>query len=1430
MYRLLLLLVFLGTTTFLFAQAPPPDSLIPADRQVLFQEELAELMTGGKPEPVETAYQAFMDVFLSGHFSEAERQRIVDLGLLMREHRLGASPHFQSFLNALVKVKQTTDGPARFQEWTKVLETLLHDDANMSANDVGAFLQFSQDFFTYNAVRYSPNSTSWFVFTEDIDWRYDGRPVLDMDKARLVANRLDDTLVIEQAKVVYYPIEFQLEGYQGRTSWERTELGPDVYVDMQRFTIDTKRSLYEAPVAFLRYPLYFGEVKIKGHFEDKLVSDNSRTSYPRFESEEEFLNFANVGEGIRLRGGFRLHGNTVYAFGSGAREAEVLLLNQRNQPRFRSTSELWTVRNQERLVGSNCHAVVYIGADTLFHPSVNVRIDIPEQVVQLTRGQRGSDRNPFFHSLHQMNIQADYITAYLQEDSLVIGRPTVSFANKDDVIFESLDFFSQSEYDQIQSIATANPLAIMAATARHEGVNTMSAELLAQRINSRFSVESIQPLLYDLVGKGFINYDADRQIIELKDKVFHYVDANQDRGDYDFFRIVSKTDTANATIDLNTGYTLLSGVRRVDFSNAQRVAARPAGQQLYIKGDRNFDFDGRLFAGFSTLEGKDYHFEYQPYQIKLDSVRFFDLFVPTGQVDDQSNPVALSIGSRIEHLTGTLLVDAPNNKAGIEDIFMFPSLQSEGYSYVYYDRDSTQAGAYGRDSFYFRLEPFSFDHLDRFGPQDLQFKGTMFSAGIFPDFDETLMLQDSDQSLGFTRPTPDEGFGTYGDKGTFAGDINLSNQGLLGQGRLRYLTANIDAEDFVFKPNQTLASAERFDLEEDRDSEVPVPQVRGEDVTIDWRPYQDSLLVRSTEDTPFQLFSSDEHSLDGLLVLTPDGLKGDGLLDWPAANARSRIFSFDPFAARADTMSLKIKALEGDNRIALETNNVNGELDFDAEEGRFHANDEYLVTTLPYNQYITSMNEFNWDMNGNQITFLTEEGRPGLFTSIHPDQDSLQFSGEEATYDLATSLLQIHGVPYIHTADAFVYPDSQYVEIAPNAEMAELENARIVADTTNKYHVINRATVQIRGRRFYQASGWYEYNVCPHEQEGELQNIVGQPVGKGAYSEKRTVTRATAEIEPEDEFFIDHKTRFRGTMSLNAESPSLKFDGFALVDAENLAEKTWFTVSFEGDKNDLVINYDVPKSYDGEPLYTGLYLSREFAQPYPRLFTPLMFRKDRQLFPVWKGVFRYDEDRDEFIFGDSTAVIANQEVGNRMVFRNRDRQVDFTGTFDLSSGLKYVNVAAAGVGQSRFPEPPPEQPEETEESEGGGNIMLADAPMTAEPEPTPEAPPSGPQFEPTTLDVMMGVNMMIPEPLLRIIENDFKSATFDSRLITYLTDIGFYRRAVQNLFPAGREVSDALDGLSLGFLDLPKRLNTFNLLFSRVPLRWEPDYQSFVAT
>ncbi len=148
--------------------------------------------------------------------------------------------------------------------------------------------------------------------------------------------------------------------------------------------------------------------------------------------------------------------------------------------------------------------------------------------------------------------------------------------------------------------------------------------------------------------------------------------------------------------------------------------------------------------------------------------------------------------------------------------------------------------------------------------------------------------------------------------------------------------------------------------------------------------------------------------------------------------------------------------------------------------------------------------------------------------------------------------------------------------------------------------------------------------------------------------------------------------------------------------------------------------------------------------------------------------------------------------------------------------------------KTAFPPPAPEIEEVPEEESSA--IMLADEP---EEEDTPEEPieePITPETIPTTAEFMMGLKMLIPEQLLKIVHNDFMSASFENRAIGYLADVNFYNKAVHEMFPPSKEREDALQGLALGFLDMPKKVNPYTFLFSQLPMKWHQDYQSFVST
>ncbi|MEM7573520.1 MAG: hypothetical protein AAF433_11490 [Bacteroidota bacterium] len=1406
----------------------------------IYLDALEDYLLASRNNRIEEAFELFNGLFLSGAFVEEQQLRIMKLTNMMLERRIPKSSGYVDYLGSLEQLKNLGDNPDElFDQYHGMLEQLLAS-SSFRSSQYDRVVSFARSFNDQRQLSADTRGTYWKVLGGRVSWGFDNSPWLKVDDLdRLVAISNADSMTIIETSIQVDILEREVSGRGGLANWLHMDLPEEVYAELNEYNFQTNRGIYTASSATMHYPEYFGEQPLHGTFSDKIQIGGVRASaeYPQFTSSDGYLEIRNVGEGINLRGNFEIRGSTVYAIGDEGRTAEVRLSieNEAGTEVLRGSAERFSIKQQERVVGNGVETTIYFGEDSLYHPSVTMKVDVEERLVQLVRTNSGADRNPFYHSLNRINIHADYLDIYLDQDSIVVGRPTVSFAEKGDVTFESEDFFSAGDYYRLQNIAEVNPLVLLLALRQQEtGNDFISTERVAQRINPRFTTSNIQSLLFELAAGGFITYDVDNQRVRLKPKVEHYVRADRGDGDYDRVTFRSVTDSINASMNLRTGEITVGGVRPVEFNREKRLAILPLGDQITIFGDRDADFDGKIFAGMTVLEGKDLHFKYRPYQIVMDSIRYMDLFLPE-QGSNPDDPNMLSIGSRIEHVTGILLLDAPNNKSGREDIDIFPSIQTDGSSFIYYDAADSTA-AYNRDSFFFEMEPFTFQSLHDLREADLEFEGKLVSGGIFPDLEEKVTLQE-DGSLGFLTSTEATGTEAYGGRGNYEGQIELNNNGLGGQGTLSYIGAEVESEDLRFELERTTASARQFNLEEET-GERDLPQVRGQEVNIDWRPYVDSMLIRSVEETPFSLYQSGVHTFDGLLVLTPEGLKGTGILDWPAASLSSQAIDFAHYSAHADTANVRIQSLDADERLALKTSNVEATVDFENQRASFENNGDELVTILPYNQFQTSIKRFDWDMAGNRIEFESENGLEGRFTSIHPDQDSLTFLADEAIYDLNTSLLELSGVDSVRAADATIYLSDGELQVEPGGKVTELTDCQIIADTINRHHVINRATVNILGRRVYRASGFYEYNVGPHVQELELQEIVGQPIGRGAYSEKATSTRAEGEVGAADEFYIDNQTRFQGTINLDATNSNLFFDGIARIEADNLHRPQWFKVGCEGDKDDLTLEVDEPQGTDGYPLHTGFYLSKDRQLVYPSMIQTLDFRKDHPILPIG-GVVRYDEDRDRFLFGDSSRVINNEPLGNIMIFDDQNATVSGEGSLGLGGRLTYVQATSFGRINMDVPPPPLSVEEEEEpgdlmeaEEEENNDIMILpdeeeeeseDLSLTIE-------EPLAPVYPTVSVEAMTGVNMMLPPKLFDIMTTDIKSASFATPALNLVSDPEFYRNAVLNMFPESREREEAMNGMALGVLDIPKKINAYSFLFSRLNFEWVEDYQSFVST
>lgn len=1418
-----------------------------------FTEVLEKHMNDSGNKTAKDAFANFSGVFFGGGFSEDHQQRIAGTAVNLAKKRVSPTNGFPQYLDLLANLSGL-EGPAaeRFVEFHDAFDQLLSLDDVRTAKIINT-LTTAEAYLRANRFVPAEKETRWEVVGGTPSFLFDQGVMMKIDTVRqLKAFGRSDTLTIQETELLVDLSEGTIRGKGGRTDWQRQGLSQDIFALLVSYSLNVNRMIYKADSAHLQYPEYFENVLV-GSFSDKIQQGGARagSEYPQFISDDGFVEIENVGEGINLMGNFELRGGTVYAIGSKGRKSQVTLkieLEGENKT-VRGEADRFTIKQGELIAGQGVATTIYIGEDSLYHPSVTMRVDVPERIVGLTRTESSSDQSPFHHSLNRMNIYADHLDIYLNADSVVVGKKTVSFQEKSDVIFESEEFYSEREYDFVRDIARSNPLDIIHAYRQGpEGGNDLiDGDVLAQKFKPSFTVEDIRPLLFELQTRGFLLYNPDTDLVKLLPKLSHYVRASREEIDYDKLRLISRTSKINAVLNLKTGEIRIDQVQPVQFNREKQIAVKPLGNQLIVRGNRDFDFSGEIYAGGMVFTGKNFHFNYDPYYIKMDSVRYFDLFLPVDDVIGEGME-RQSTGSRIEHLSGYLLIDAPKNKSGTEDIAYFPSLQTKSPSYIFYDRADSLAH-YSRDSFYFELAPFSLNGMDSLLAGEVELKGQLNSGGIFPDFEESLTIQE-DGSLGFITETEEGGQSTYGNRGNYEGEIILSNRGLEGKGTLNYLEAEIESEDLSFQLDRTTASARSFALEEKVTGSREVPQVRGTEVNIEFKPYVDSLVVNSVKDAPFEMFTSNEHSFDGGLVLTPEALKGSGRLDWSAANMSSKDMDFSTFGARADTASVGIKSLESDDRLALRTSNVKADIDFETQIASFENNSTDLSTALPYNQFKTSIDRFDWDMAGGNITFQAEIGK-NRFTSTHPDQDELTFTGTEATYDINTSILDVEGVPFIMSADAKIFPGDGKIKVDPGAKIEELTNAKIVADTLHEYHVINKATVQLLGRKEYRASGFYEYNVGPHTQEVELQKIIGTRIGKGKRGDKATATRATATINEGTTFYVDNKTRFYGTMNLDASSKTLLFDGYAKIEADKFPGARWFTVRSEGDKKDLTLAVRSPKDRDGVPLFTGIYLSKPRRRVYPSMVEILDFRKDHPILNA-AGLVNYDEENDVFSFGDSLRIFNPDHIGgNLMKFDNANGTISGDGELGLGGRLKYISMksygsvamdmpsqAKGGVEADPEPTPDPEPEAEKEKSDSPNNMFLLEEEVKPKEDTTASAAgtditidaPIEEAYPDVVVKAMAAIDLVFPDKLVNMMATDLVSGAYAAPGLNLVTDAKFYEAGLKTLFPSGKEREVAEASLAAGVLNVPRKINEHTFLFSQLNMKWSTDYQSFVTT
>ena len=1240
----------------------------------LFTGQITEFMGNNRPDSEVYTVTGFISIWNSGWFTPEEMHNIIQAANILVSRNARPSPHFINYLGMLAGFREHDSIRQHYPVWEIAFMKILEDES-VSLQVINDFIVFTSGLVSYGILCTS-NSATWKSDNPDFRFAMNDSLTVSLTGLDLLGFNHIDTLRIAGTSGYLFPLSRQWKGRGGRVTWERAGFEPrQAYAELGDYTIDLTRSEYHADSVLFHFSQYF-QSPVQGRLTDRLMSTRNQgdANYPEFVSYRQEFNIRDIYQGIDYEGGLAMQGAKL--IGSGGEEGNARLIFYRDNQRWLTAESKYFVFRPQGASSVSTSILFYLENDSVFHPDLHLNYIDNTRELSFNQNQKVISQSPWSNTFHKVDMSFARLIWNIDEPEMRLTMPRAG--SMGNASFESQSFFDRSQFERLQGRDPNHPLVLLRKFSDEYDAYNLPASEYARYL--RRPISPVRRQLLELTLQGFIFYDTETDLFRIRQRLYDYLAANTGRTDYDVINFSSTTSAPleNALLNLGTLDMTINGIPGVHISNTQNVNIFTRDNTLTLKRNRNFNFDGTINAGNLSLHGDNFGFDYDDFTINLQNVDSVSLLAWIDATDDYGRAMMTNVRNLIRNVTGMLYIDLPENKSGRFRNPEYPVFMSNEKSYVFYESPNIQNGAYKSDNFYYELEPFLMDSLNIFRNEELRFKGKLVSAGIFPDIESMLTLQE-DYSLGTKYQVPGTGIPAYGGKGNYHREIRLSNRGLRGTGRLEYLTSVITSEDFIFRPDTMDALATVFNVNrQERGTEFP--SVKSGNNRVNWVPAEDIMYIGQT-DKSFDVFEA-RAELEGSLSLGPGGLKGRGLLNMMNARFESDNYMFGVESFRSDTTGFSmLNPLSGE--VSFLAGNIRSHVDLRSGKGNFERNLTDEMITFPANRYIADPAIFIWEMNRREFEFFSEATDTGTglkgarYISTERLQDSLEFISPHTVFNYEKNLLTANEVKYLKIADAWIYPEGETIMIGEKAVISPLNNARIVANREYSYHEIYEAGLQIAGRNDYRGTGKYDFL-------DELNNIQTINFDKISVSgDLETVASGTL-VEP-DNFMLSPQFIFAGEVGMIASHPYLSFSGGTKIihNCDRLGTN-WLAFENEIDPVDITIPVPVhPETVNRERIYSGIFVATDSVHVYPAFFTQRKNYAD-QLIVTADGYMKYDPPSGEYRIAPIDKLRNFHLPGNYISLNPDECIISGEGKLEFGVTLGQLKINAYGTARNEI--------------------------------------------------------------------------------------------------------------------------------------------------
>ncbi|MBI3219841.1 MAG: hypothetical protein HYZ44_10035 [Bacteroidetes bacterium] len=1292
--------------------------------QLGFQDSIRVLLNNTRAMEVMAIGDGFGTVW--ANLGPDQQTLIKKQAKFMKKRGYKLRPHFVNYYGAIVAALsiEKTD-PSKFDSFLKIADQVITKE---NSNQANIFFQQSRDFFEHHALNYlkafrlnasddnysfaylepaAPDTTQAYIPPAEPDttsvtlpnWQ---QPIvqpeiygaaIEFDKVTLTFVTPYDSASLKSTRGTFFLRDRIFVGEGGRFDWKMAGLSPDsVNYELNKFHFKTAQAYLKAEQGKLQY---VGKVsgRIPGQFEFKSISHKKGPSpiYPRFKSYETNVPILGLGsDRIFYSGGFGMSGATINSNSVDGNPATLELRGDADK-RFKAQSLSFAFKDS-LILASSAKVVIYQDNDSLTHPSMQVRFDIAKQKITLTKDKSNLRKAPLSSSYFGIDFSADAIVWDLKSDSLTInveGSGGVS-----PMVIESNDFYDSNDFNELRGTGLGfHALTIFVNYAKRFNTQDFFVFDLA---DANKSTEKIRMAADFLSQKGMILYDARTGKVHVKDKALHLLETVDGKVDYDNMKLHSLTDTvANATLSLKDRSMVVHGVEEFNLSDSLNVVIKPDSAVIKFLRNRDIKFNGTINAGNFEITGKDFTLKYDSFFINLnhiDSIRFYVTEkngtrrrVNNSMVGADSTAAAAGgLQAGANKTSGTLFINRPDNKSGRLKVPNYPRLDATAGGVIYFDREEVLDGAYDK-SVFFVVPPFKLDSLNDADPGSINFEGTFISSGMFPAFKEKLHTM-PDKSLGFTHSIPKSGYNLYQGEAKLFGGMNLDNAGIHASGRIEYLAAKVEADDFVFYPDSVLSKGKTGEIKERQIGNVTFPQMTFSDYNLKWFPKQDKFKMKNLKE-PFSLYKNTA-TLNGIVTVSKGGVAGSGKLSTRGSEVSSREMTFASKDLGARHARFEVKTGNPD-KPALAGSDVRLKFDLDKNVATISPEVEGVAAIdFPYAQFKTSIPQAKWDLTTQKIVMTKAADVPienSYFYTTKKELDSLNFSAEKAEYDIQLQQLKVSGIPFIIVADAKITPENNEVLILENAKIGQLKNTTIVLDTLNGYHVLTNGVVDIISRKEFTGYATYQYVNAANDTfkikmtdfHLEAIEVEGKSKKKNLNATQQTV--ANGAVADTEKILVAPRIFYKGDMVMYATRPALQLKGFVKLDLKKLKNyNTWLAYNQSGDEKDIYLDFDNTVTEEGRRATAGLH----FAQDNSLYITFVFDKKDEgdDDFFLPSGSLFFDKESGQFKIEDRQKAAGTKLSGKVFAYNEDKQEVSFEGPVTFFKNQKDLSLTASAIG------------------------------------------------------------------------------------------------------------------------------------------------------